>query len=439
VLPASCRSLRSRCRTLSLLRMLLLGAAVAAFAPSSSSVPLGCALPASGGRAAVSICATATISRQAPLPTGPDPYKLVASDLEHIKASIKKVLSDNKGGSGAISKNEVLTMAAREFMQRKGKSFRPMVVLLVGRATHPDFSIGNRHYKLGVIAEMIHTASLIHEDVLEEDETDTTQGTLVHQEVALDIGNKVCILAGDFLLAKAAVELSLLDHAAITEIIATGLESVCEGGMLSFERAGGSSGEGGGGGGGAGGGGGGGGGGGAGGGCGGLVSLSEHLHIMSRGTAQLIGNSCQCAAILSGHDHDSPTALACLEFGVGLAMAQELIAEADAMDGLVKKKRRAPKRWLAAGPVTPSTPLLVAAEQFPELAKVLSRGLRDESDAALALEMVERSGAVARTQELATEQAQVAVDSLGLLPPSDTRDALRVLCHKVLTGASIKP
>ena len=146
-LPASCRS---RCRTLSLLRMLLLGAAVAAFAPSSSSVPLGCALPASGGRAAVSICATATISRQAPLPTGPDPYKLVASDLEHIKASIKKVLSDNKGGSGAISKNEVLTMAAREFMQRKGKSFRPMVVLLVGRATHPDFSIGNRHYKLGV-------------------------------------------------------------------------------------------------------------------------------------------------------------------------------------------------------------------------------------------------------------------------------------------------
>ena len=44
-------------------------------------------------------------------------------------------------------------------------------------------------------------------------------------------------------------------------------------------------------------------------------------------------------------------------------MAQELVAEADAMDGLVKKKRRAAKRWLAAGPVTPSTPLLVAAER----------------------------------------------------------------------------
>jgi hypothetical protein len=132
-----------------------------------------------------------TISRDTPAPAGPNPYKLVESDLEHIKASIKKVLSDNRGGSSAISKNEVLTMAAREFMQRKGKSFRPMVVLLVGRATNPDFTIGNRHYKLAVIAEMIHTASLIHADVLEEDETDTSQGTLVHQEVALDVGNKV--------------------------------------------------------------------------------------------------------------------------------------------------------------------------------------------------------------------------------------------------------
>jgi hypothetical protein len=131
-----------------------------------------------------------TISRDKPAPAGPNPYKLVESDLEHIKTSIKKVLSDNRGGSSAISKNEVLTMAAREFMQRKGKSFRPMVVLLVGRATNPDFTIGNRHYKLAVIAEMIHTASLIHADVLEEDETDTSQGTLVHQEVALDVGNK---------------------------------------------------------------------------------------------------------------------------------------------------------------------------------------------------------------------------------------------------------
>merc|ERR1719387_721181 len=121
-------------------------------------------------------------------------------------------------------------MAAREFMQRKGKSFRPMLVLLVGRATGADFVAEPRHTKLAVIAEMIHTASLIHADVLEED----LMGTVVHQEVALDVGNKVCILAGDFLLAKAAVELSLLESSKVTEIVASGLESICEGGMRAY-------------------------------------------------------------------------------------------------------------------------------------------------------------------------------------------------------------
>lgn len=116
---------------------------------------------------------------------------------------------------------------------------------------------------------------------------------------------QVCILAGDFLLAKAAVELSLLDHAAVTEIVARGLESICEGGMLAFDgrvsqsyadnasledaQAEGADEE------------------------AAHRSVSEHLHILGRGTAQLIGNSCQCAAILSGHDPDSPTATACLE------------------------------------------------------------------------------------------------------------------------------
>ena len=64
---------------------------------------------------------------------GPDPYKLVYEELEFIKGSLKKVLtSKGKGTTGALTSNEVLTMAAREFMQRKGKSFRPMLVLLIG-------------------------------------------------------------------------------------------------------------------------------------------------------------------------------------------------------------------------------------------------------------------------------------------------------------------
>ena len=132
-----------------------------------------------------------SIDIDSPTPPGPDPYRLVQDELEHIKRSIKKTLKGHKGESGALTSNGVLTMAAREFMSRRGKSFRPMLVLLIGRATDPDFSTNARHTKLAVISEMIHTASLIHEDVLEEHEDSSEAGTLVHQEIALDVGNKV--------------------------------------------------------------------------------------------------------------------------------------------------------------------------------------------------------------------------------------------------------
>jgi geranylgeranyl pyrophosphate synthase len=105
-------------------------------------------------------------------------------ELDFIKRSIKKMLTSKKGDTTAISSNGVLTMAAREFMSRKGKSFRPMLVLLIGRAASSDFMTDTRHSKLAVISEMIHTASLIHADVLEDHETDTSQARC---QCALDV------------------------------------------------------------------------------------------------------------------------------------------------------------------------------------------------------------------------------------------------------------
>merc|ERR1712113_1318491 len=210
-------------------------------------------------------------------------------------------------------------------------------------------------------------------------------------------------------------ELSLLDCSEVTEIVARGLESICEGGMMAFDSAAGAidsidDGD--------------------------VLTLKEHLHITARGTAQLIGNSCQCSAILSGHSSDSPVAQACLIFGEGLAMAQQLVAEADEVHSLLAKCRRAPRNWPAS--MQPSAPLLLAAEAFPELSLIMQRRFSEPGDAAAAMSFLDRSEAVKRTQQLASQHAQEAEDALDLLPTSATRDALHVLCHKVLTGVPIK-
>lgn len=352
-------------------------------------------------------------------PTGPDPYRLVVDELDYIKRSIKKMLTSKKGESGtsALSGNGVLTMAAREFMSRKGKSFRPMLVLLIGRATNPDFVTDTRHAKLAVISEMIHTASLIHADVLEEYETDSSQGTVVHQEVALEVGNKVCILAGDFLLSKAAVELSLLNSNPVTEIVARGLESICEGGMVAFNST--------------------------------AVpetldtlTLDDHLATVGESIAALIANVCQCSAILSGHEADSIIAQACLLYGKNLAFARHLVGEAEEIDAALRKSRRNPKSLPSQLPRgvhgVARAPILIAAQTYPEVRAIL-RGAALGTDApAQCAELLERSGAVQATRKLAEKHAKEAAEAIEVLPASATRDALVVLCHKVVTGSPLK-
>lgn len=366
----------------------------------------------------------APVTRDSPAPPGPDPYKLVRDDIELIKTSIKKMLTANKGEGAALAQNEVLSMAAREFTARQGKSFRPMIVLLVGRATNPDFVINKRHFKLAVIAEMIHTASLIHGDVLEEnaDPSEEERGTMVHQEVALDVGNKVCILAGDFLLSKSAVELSLLDDDDVTELIASGLESICEGGMQSTDVTA------------------------------GMVEgkgLEVYLAASAQNTADLVSNCCHSASIISGHDVDSTVAQACRDFGRDLAEAYQLVGEAEQAELLIKsarsrqviKGRQVIKRRQAKWPEAVSqhiAPIMYAADHYEQLRPIVARGYRQPSDIATTVELLERSKAVSHTLQMASERAQSAQEALLLLPQSSARDALVVLCHRVLSSTPIK-
>ncbi|KAB1986247.1 polyprenyl synthetase family protein, partial [Haemophilus parainfluenzae] len=75
-----------------------------------------------------------------------------------------------------------------------GKRIRPAIVLLLAKATMPDQEISQKHRRLAEITEMIHTASLVHDDVV--DESSVRRGVpTVHSS----FGNRIAVLAGDFL------------------------------------------------------------------------------------------------------------------------------------------------------------------------------------------------------------------------------------------------
>jgi len=87
--------------------------------------------------------------------------------------------------------------------------------------------VWRKQAQLGQIVEMIHVASLIHDDVL--DEADTRRGG---ESVHKLYSNKVAVLAGDYLLVRASVLLARLENTAVVQIMATALESLVSGEIM---------------------------------------------------------------------------------------------------------------------------------------------------------------------------------------------------------------
>ena len=106
-----------------------------------------------------------------------------------------------------------------------GKKIRATMVLLIARALCSEAHISIHQLKLAEIIEVIHTASLFHDDVL--DGADTRRGCA---SASAKFGDKVAILAGDFLLARACVALAKLENLAVVELISVVIEHLvrCE-------------------------------------------------------------------------------------------------------------------------------------------------------------------------------------------------------------------
>ena len=126
----------------------------------------------------------------------PDPFALVSSQLRPLDGSLRELVG---------SDNPVLTRVAQHFFELQGKRFRPTVVLLASAAANGGSPANTRQGRLAEITEMIHAASLLHDDVI--DLADSRRGARAAHRI---YGNKVAVLAGDFLLARASVLLSRL-------------------------------------------------------------------------------------------------------------------------------------------------------------------------------------------------------------------------------------
>lgn len=331
-----------------------------------------------------------------PAPYDVDPFEAVREDLSPFTDSIKELVD---------TQHPVLSMAAKHFFERRhGKRFRPTIVCLMSRAvSHLPAEVlrSSPQYKkqgqLGTITEMIHVASLIHDDVLDEAET-RRGGMAVHKLYS----NKVAVLAGDYLLARASVLLARLNNVEVVEIMATALDSLVQGEIMQLQSN-----------------------------PNDLLDMSHYLKKSYYKTASLICSSCKSAALLAGHSFDSDVAIAAEEYGYHMGLAFQIIDDIlDVTQGAEVLGKPA-MADMSLGLAT--APLLYAAEEVKALRPLIKRRFKEPGDKEAAFEYVLQTDAVQRSRELARWHAQRAVDAAARLPPSEARQALVNVCHIVLT------
>ncbi|MCJ1420445.1 hypothetical protein MMC32_006802 [Xylographa parallela] len=372
-----------------------------------------------------------------------DPLRVVGKEMKFLTRNIQQLL-----GSG----HPMLDTVAKYYTQSEGKHIRPLLVLLMSQATStcpkaprdssistatsiddsitpttilgdvnptsPSFNplstsaldsaytsgqsdILPSQRRLAEITELIHTASLLHDDVI--DDSDARRGS---PSANIAFGNKMAVLAGDFLLGRASVALARLRDAEVIELLATVIANLVEGEFMQLQN----------------------------------TALDERNPIWTEETisyylqktylksASLISKSCRAAALLG---QSSPAVVeAAYTYGKNLGLAFQLVD--DMLDYTISGQELGKPAGADLELGLATAPLLFAWKDNNEFGALVGRKFAAEGDVQRARELVSRSSGLEQTRALAQEYADKASNALNSFPASEAKDGLIEMCTKTM-------
>eukprot|EP00013_Stygamoeba_regulata_P025576 CAMPEP_0177661230 /NCGR_PEP_ID=MMETSP0447-20121125/18548_1 /TAXON_ID=0 /ORGANISM="Stygamoeba regulata, Strain BSH-02190019" /LENGTH=524 /DNA_ID=CAMNT_0019166519 /DNA_START=31 /DNA_END=1602 /DNA_ORIENTATION=+ len=248
------------------------------------------------------------------------------------------------GAGPSLDSESRLASAVRRGPAFESEQAEPAVVMLAG------------------VVEMIHTASLVHDDVV--DRSDTRRGG---PSVASEVGSQHAVLAGDYLLARASVALARIGEPRVTALMSAALASLVEGEFLQLD-------------------------------CADPTDMHAYVRKCYHKTASLFAHACQSAALLAGADPVHATAAASFGRHLGLAfqVTDDLLDLTSSASTLGKPCGADLELGLATAPV------LYALRCHPSLRPLIMRRFQQSGDVETALRCVHDSDAFERTAQLAS-------------------------------------
>lgn len=279
----------------------------------------------------------------------------------------------------------IKTMSAY-ILKSGGKRMRPLVVLLSAKACNYQ---GDEHVLLAAVIEFVHTATLLHDDVV--DASAMRRG----QPTANDVwGNEASVLVGDFLYSRAFEMMVQIKRMEVMRIMAATTNAIAEGEVLQLLNA-----------------------------HSPQTSERAYLETIHRKTAKLFESAALLGGVIS--QQDAPTCQTLGQYGIYLGTAFQLVD--DVMDYAASSETMGKDAGDDLAEGNPTLPLIHAMrvgkpKQKRLLQTAIEQGQREQINAVL--EIVNATGALEYTMRQANQQAELAITTINRLPESDYKQAL---------------
>ncbi len=297
------------------------------------------------------------------------------------------------------SRVALINQISQYIVNAGGKRIRPRLVLLFAEAL--GFAGPERHH-LAAIVEFIHTATLLHDDVV--DESAMRRGRATANSM---FGNAASVLVGDFLYSRAFQMMVSVDSMRVLQVLADATNVIAEGEVLQLMNMHDPD-----------------------------LAVDDYLQVIRYKTAKLFEASARLGAVLAG----SNTVLeeACADYGRSLGTAFQLVDDLLDYEGNSNQLGKNIGDDLREG--KPTLPLLIAMERASESERSLIRQAIEQGELQRLpeiLEIVRRTGALDATRAAAQAEADKARDAiLAHLLPSRAREALLDLCARSIHRSS---
>jgi octaprenyl-diphosphate synthase len=312
-----------------------------------------------------------------------DPYDLILNQnkehFDRINEELKKALSSRVSLIEDIGSHSLLGC---------GKRLRPLLFVLSCNLCEYK---GENIYELATIFEFIHTASLLHDDVLDNADVRRKKPSANHIW-----GNHAAVLEGDFLYLKStSIALGTSNLSLFKRVTATTAQ-MTEGQIMELMNT-----------------------------HNWKTTQEEYMDIITSKTAVLISAACACGAILSGSEPETETALS--EFGLNLGIVFQLIDDLLDYTSSQEEFGKPVGKDLREGKITlPLIYTLAALERSERdrLEVLFKNGNAGEEEYGKLISLVNEKGALEQIRNKARAYADKAVRSLAVLPDSDPKKAL---------------